>query len=60
MGKKVTKDTNHLPRESFSESGYTGVYFVTNHLGLYSVKVISTEIYMLECTLDKVEENEIT
>ena len=27
----------------------TGVYFVTNYLGLYSVKVISTEIYMLEC-----------
>ena len=35
----------------------TGVYFVTNYLGLYSVKVISTEIYMSECPLDKVEDN---
>ena len=26
-------------------------------LGLYSVKVILTDIYMLECLLDKVEEN---
>ena len=33
----------------------TGVYFVTIYLWLYSVKVISTDIYMLECPLDKVE-----
>ena len=33
----------------------TGVYFVTIYSWLYSVKVISTDIYMLECPLDKVE-----
>ena len=38
----------------------TGVSVVINYLGIYSVKVISTEIYMLECPLDKVEENKIT
>ena len=45
---------------SYKDIKSTAVYFVTIYLWLYSVKVISTEIYMLECPLDKVEENEIT
>ena len=44
----------------------SGVYFVTNYLGLYRLcksyfnRNIQCILYMLECPLDKVEENEIT
>ena len=46
--------SNHTEGSDYAQSP-PHWYFVTIHLWIYSVKVISTDIYMLECPLDKVE-----